>query len=101
MFEKKPLNSRGVDVGADKGLSEDGDQAALGLLALCGAGVDETVDGGGGDWGSSTVQVGEVQDVSCAADWGTRAAETSLTLLKRGSHGRDGKSEDGGVEHVD
>jgi hypothetical protein len=41
--------SGGVDVGAEKGLSENGDQAAFGLLATLGAGVDEGVDGGRGD----------------------------------------------------
>lgn len=41
--------SSGVDVGAEKGLAEDGDEAALGLLAPGGASVDEGVDGGGGD----------------------------------------------------
>ena len=49
----------------------------------------------------SAVQVGEVQDVSRAADWCARGAETCLTLLERGSEGRDGESEDGGEEHVD
>jgi hypothetical protein len=39
----------GVDVGADKGLAENGDEAALGLLALSSASVDERVDAG---WGS-------------------------------------------------
>jgi hypothetical protein len=43
--------SSGVDVGAEKGLTEDGDQAALGLLASGGASVNEGVDGGGGDGG--------------------------------------------------
>lgn len=41
----------GVDVGADQGLAENGDEAALGLLAGLGAGVDESVDAGGGDSG--------------------------------------------------
>lgn len=93
--------SGGVDIGAEKGLSENGDQAALGLLATLSAGVDEGVDGGGGDGRRSAVQVGEVENVSCAADGIAGAAETDLTLLERGSEGRDGESEDGGVEHVD
>ena len=44
----------GVDIGADEGLAENGEQAALGLLSLGRAGVDEVVDGGwgGGSWGS-------------------------------------------------
>lgn len=41
--------SRGVDVGAEKGLAENGDQAALGLLSTLSALVDEAVGGGGGD----------------------------------------------------
>jgi hypothetical protein len=49
----------------------------------------------------SAVQVGEVQDISRAADWAARAAETDLTLFERSSEGRDGESEDGGVKHVD
>ena len=36
-----------VDVGADQGLLENGQQAALGLLALGGADVDEVVDASG------------------------------------------------------
>jgi hypothetical protein len=45
--------SRGsrVDVGAEKSLAENGDQAALGLLALGGAAIDEGVDIGGGNGG--------------------------------------------------
>jgi hypothetical protein len=43
--------SSGVDVGAEEGLAENGDEAALGLLASGGASVDEGVDGGGGDGG--------------------------------------------------
>jgi len=44
--------SSGVDVGADESLAEDGDEAALGLLAGLSASVDELVDagGGGGSW---------------------------------------------------
>ena len=38
-----------VDVGADEGLAEDGDEAALGLLTCRGTSIDEVVDGGGGD----------------------------------------------------
>lgn len=34
----------GVDIGADESLSEDRDEAALGLLATLGTGVDELVD---------------------------------------------------------
>lgn len=49
----------------------------------------------------SAVQVGEVEDVSSTADGVAGAAEADLTLLKRGSEGRDGESEDGGVKHVD
>jgi hypothetical protein len=41
----------GVDIGAEKGLSEDGEDAALGLLALSGADIDEVVDIGGGGGG--------------------------------------------------
>jgi len=41
----------GVDIRADERLAEDGQEAALSLLALGGAGVDEIVDGGGGDSG--------------------------------------------------
>jgi hypothetical protein len=41
----------GVDVGAEESLSEDGDQAALGLLTSGGAGVDELVDVGRCDCG--------------------------------------------------
>lgn len=43
----------GVDVGAEEGLAEDGQDAALGLLAGSGADVDELVGagGGGGSWG--------------------------------------------------
>jgi hypothetical protein len=49
----------------------------------------------------SAVQVGEVEDVSCAADGVAGAAEADLALLDEGSsHGTDGESEDGGVEHV-
>jgi hypothetical protein len=43
--------SGGVDVGTEEGLAENGEQAALGLLTLGGADVDEAVDigrGGGG-----------------------------------------------------
>jgi hypothetical protein len=47
-------NSRGgrslslrLDISADQGLLEDREQAALGLLALGGANVDEVVDSGG------------------------------------------------------
>lgn len=36
----------GVDVGADESLAEDGDEAALGLLATGGASIDESVDAG-------------------------------------------------------
>lgn len=36
--------SGGVDIAAEKGLAEDGEQAALGLLTLLSAGVDELVD---------------------------------------------------------
>ena len=43
--------SSGVDVGAEEGLAENGDEAALGLLASGGASVDEGVDGGGSDSG--------------------------------------------------
>jgi hypothetical protein len=42
--------SSGVHVGADESLAQDGDKAALGLLALSGADVDEVVGGGGGGW---------------------------------------------------
>lgn len=38
-----------VDIGADQSLAENGEQAALGLLATLGALVDEAVDGGGSD----------------------------------------------------
>jgi hypothetical protein len=41
----------GVDVGAEKGLAENGDQAALGLLAGGSAAVNEGVDIGGGGGG--------------------------------------------------
>jgi hypothetical protein len=42
----------GVDVGAEQSLAEDGQDAALGLLATGGADVDEVVGagGGGGSW---------------------------------------------------
>lgn len=43
------LSSR-VDVGADKGLSQDREEAALGLLALSSAGGNESVDRGRGGW---------------------------------------------------
>ena len=91
----------GVDVGAEESLSEDGDEAALGLLTSSGAGVDELVDVGRSDRRRSAVKVGEVQDIGRAADWVAGRAKTNLTLLKRGSEGRDGESEDSGVEHVD
>jgi hypothetical protein len=39
----------GVDVGADESLTEDWEEAALGLLTYIGASVDESVDAGGGD----------------------------------------------------
>lgn len=45
------LSGSGVDIGADESLSEDGDQAALGLLALSSASVDELIDGKRSDWG--------------------------------------------------
>jgi hypothetical protein len=48
---RKRLSGGGVDVGAEQGLAENGDQAALGLLALGGAAIDEGVDGGRGDGG--------------------------------------------------
>jgi hypothetical protein len=41
----------GVDVAADQSLAEDGQEAALGLLALSGAGGDELVGGRGGNGG--------------------------------------------------
>jgi hypothetical protein len=47
--------SSGVDVGADEGLAEDGDEAALGLLTFAGAGVDEFVNIGGCDGGCDVV----------------------------------------------
>jgi hypothetical protein len=51
---------------------------------------------------SDTVKVSDVENIGGAADWVTRAAETNLALLlERGSEGRDGESEDGGVKHVD
>lgn len=43
--------SGGVDIGADQSLSEDGDQAALGLLALSSTSIDELVGGGRGECG--------------------------------------------------
>jgi hypothetical protein len=50
----------------------------------------------------SAVQVGEVEDISCAADGVAGAAEADLALLNEGSSkGADGESEDGGVKHVD
>lgn len=49
----------------------------------------------------SAVQVGEVEDIGSAADGVARGAETGLTLLERGSEGRDGESEDSGVKHFD
>ena len=45
------LCGSGVDIRAEKTLLEDGDEAALGLLAGLGALVDEGVDGGGGGGG--------------------------------------------------
>lgn len=42
--------SSGVDIRADECLAKDGEQTALGLLALSGTGVDEAVDAGGGNW---------------------------------------------------
>lgn len=39
--------SLGLNISADQGLLEDGQQAALGLLALGGADVDEVVDASG------------------------------------------------------
>ena len=39
--------SLGLNIGADQALLEDGEQAALGLLSLSGADVDEAVDVGG------------------------------------------------------
>jgi hypothetical protein len=50
---------------------------------------------------SSAVKVGEVEDISRAAERGAGVAETNLTLLKRGSEGHDGESEDGGVKHIE
>lgn len=50
---RKCLSSRGggrslsIDISADQGLLENGQQAALGLLALGGADVDEVVDASG------------------------------------------------------
>jgi hypothetical protein len=51
----------------------------------------------------SAVQVGEVQDVSCAADGVAGAAEADLALSDLGGsrEGSDGECEDGGVKHVD
>jgi hypothetical protein len=49
--------SGGVDIGAEESLAQDGDQAALGLLADLGASVDEAVDGGGSD--GSCINVSE------------------------------------------
>jgi hypothetical protein len=44
-------SSDGVDVRAEQGLSENGENAALGLLSLSGADVDEVVDAGRGGGG--------------------------------------------------
>lgn len=49
----------------------------------------------------SAVQVGEVQDISRAADGVAGAAEAGLALFEGSGHGGDGESEDGGEEHVD
>ena len=46
---ERRLSSSGVDVGANEGLAEDGEEAALGLLTRISASVDEGVDGGGRD----------------------------------------------------
>ena len=101
LFEMRPRLSSGVDVGAEEGLAENGDQAALGLLTLGSAALDEGVDGKRGGVGGSAVEVGEVQDVSRAADGTAGTAETSLALIKRSSHGGSGKGEDGSVEHLE
>jgi hypothetical protein len=53
---------------------------------------------------SSAVQVCEVENISRTAHGVAGAAETNLTLLellKGGSDGRDGESEDVGELHVD
>jgi hypothetical protein len=82
--------SLSIDISADQGLLENGQQAALGLLALGGADVDEVVDASGcggscpsvsagleflpsrrwslGRRTSLTVENGEVEDVSRAAE---------------------------------
>ena len=49
--------SSGVDIRADESLAEDGQEAALGLLALGSAGVDEVVGSGGGDWRWESVRI--------------------------------------------
>ena len=96
--------SSGVDVGADKSLAEDGDEAALGLLAGLSASVDELVDAGGGGGRRSAVQVGEVQDIGSAADGVAGRAETNLALIEgssKGSGGREGEDGGDGELHVD
>ena len=86
--EFRPLCS-GVDIGAEEVLTQDREDAALGLLTLSGADGDEVVDGGRssgsycdvssrfriGDWVESSkdertisaIQVSEVQNISRAA----------------------------------
>lgn len=50
--ELKRLFGSGVDIRANESLAQDGEEAALGLLSLGSANVDEVVDGcwGGGCW---------------------------------------------------
>lgn len=77
--EMKVLTSAGV-VGAVKLVSED-----------VGSGRRER------QHTRSAVQVGEVQDVGSAADWGAGVAETNLALIERSGEGGGGsESQDGG-----
>lgn len=55
-FESKfDCLSGGLDIGADQGLVENRQQAALGLLSLSGAGADEVVDISGCGRGCKTL----------------------------------------------
>ena len=70
----------GVNVGADESLAVDGDEAALGLLALSRAGVDELVDASGG--GASCEEVSDhVQVVRRERDV-VRGAQSRLARFK-------------------
>lgn len=85
------------DVVADEGLAKDGDKAALGLLTGISTAGDEFIDVGRSGGGVVAVEVGDVQDISSAAERSAGRADAGLASLERSSKGGGGgKGKDGG-----